>query len=220
MAKKKTFNKIEILKHSTILAVYLLIVWGFYRCLFRLPDEIEEFVIKPILWLVPVFYFVKKEGSNLLSLGITTKNLFKSIYLALFFGLIFAFEALLINYLKYGSFNFAANIGNKPLLYSLAISFMTAFSEETTFRGYLFNRVWAALDNEWMANLSTSVVWALVHLPITIFVWKLSFASSMVYLMLTTVFGIASALIFARTKNITSSILLHVLWEWPIILFR
>jgi len=220
MAKKNISNKIEILKHSTILAVYLLIVWGFYRYLFRLPDEIEEFIIKPILWLVPVLYFVKKEGSGLSSLGIATKNLFKSIYLALFFGLIFAFEALLINYLKYGSFNFAANIGNKPLLFSLAISFMTAFSEETTFRGYLFSRVWSSLDNEWIANLSTSIVWALIHLPITIFVWKLSFASSMVYLMLTTIFGIASALIFARTKNITSSILLHVLWEWPIILFR
>lgn len=220
MTKINTSTKIEILKHSTILAVYLLIFWGFYRYLFRLPEEIEEFIVKPILWLVPVFYFVKKERSSLLSLGITTKNLFKSIYLALFLGLVFAFEALLINYLKYGNFNFAANIGSKPLLFSLATSFMTAFSEETTFRGYLFSRVWSALDNEWIANFSTSIVWALVHLPITIFVWKLSFASSMVYLMLTTVFGIASALIFARTKNITSSILLHVLWEWPIILFR
>jgi membrane protease YdiL (CAAX protease family) len=29
-----------------------------------------------------------------------------------------------------------------------------------------------------------------------------------------------SAFIFSRTKNIWGSILLHVLWAWPIILFR
>jgi len=40
------------------------------------------------------------------------------------------------------------------------------------------------------------------------------------YFLLTTLFGIGSAFVFARTRNVFSSILLHVLWEWPIILFR
>lgn len=37
------------IKHATVLAAYLLIVWGFYRLFFELPEEIEELIIKPIV---------------------------------------------------------------------------------------------------------------------------------------------------------------------------
>ncbi len=213
-------KKEAAIKHATVLAAYLLIVWGFYRLLFKLPEEIEELIIKPIVWLLPVIYLVRKEGGNLSSVGITTKKLFPAIYFTLALGAVFAIEAIIINFVKHNGFEFTANIGEKVLLTSLGISFVTAFSEEVSFRGYLFNRVWGALDNEWLANITTSIVWALVHVPIAIFVWKLSLSSSLIYLLLTALFGVGSAFVFARTRNVFSSILLHVLWQWPIILFR
>ena len=126
------------IKHATILAAYLLIVWGFYRLLFKLPEEVEEFIIKPVVWLLPVIYLVKKEGGNLSSVGITTKKLFPAIYFTLALGAVFAIEALIINFVKHNGFEFTANIGEKVLLTSLGISFVTAFSEEVSFRGYLF----------------------------------------------------------------------------------
>lgn len=212
-------SKTTILKHATILAAYLLIVWGFYRYLFKLPDEVEELFTKPVIWLVPVFYLVVKEKGNLSSLGITFKNLFPSIYLVLAFGVFFVIEGLAVNYLKYGGFNFGANIGQTALIQSLGLSFATAISEEITFRGYLFNRLWHALG-EWKANAITSLIWSLVHLPITIFVWNLNVNGILAYLLLTFIFGVGSAFVFARTRNVFSSIFLHVLWEWPIVLFR
>lgn len=213
-------SKTVLFKHATILAVYLLIVWGFYRFLFQLPETVEELFIKPIVWLAPVFVLLNKEKLGLSSLGFTSENLFPAVYYALGLGAIFAIEALIINIVKYGGINFGANLGNLPFTTSLGLSFATAFSEEVTFRGYLFNRVWYVLRNEWTANLLTSFVWAAIHAPITFFVWKLDLGAALLYLFLTTLFGIGSAFVFARTKNIFSSILLHVLWEWPIILFR
>lgn len=209
-----------VIKNVTIFAAYILIVWGFYRILFKLPDNFEEVALKPIIWLIPIFFILKKEGLTLSSLGITLKNFFPAIYLSLGLGAIFAIEAVLLNFVKYNSFNFGANIGQNGLFLSLGISFATAVSEEISFRGYIFNRLWWILKNEWVANLITSVVWALVHIPVTIFVWKLSLSAAAVYLFLTTLFGVGSAFVFARTKNVFSSIFLHVLWEWPIILFR
>ena len=185
-----------------------------------MPEEIEELFIKPAVWLGATIYLVKKEKSSFSSLGITSKNLFPAIYLSLALGALFVIEGLVVNFVKYGSLNFAANIGQKPLFAALGLSFATAISEEITFRGYIFNRVWKALGNEVWANLSTSLLWALIHVPVTIFVWKLSLGAALVYLLLTTIFGIGSAFVFARTKNVASSIFLHVLWEWPIILFR
>lgn len=208
-------------KRAVILSVYLLIVWGFYRFLFKLPDEIEELIVKPILWILPVLYLVKKEKETLSSIGITIKNLFPAVYYALGLGAFFVIEAIIVNFLKYGGqFNLGANIGELPLLPALGLSFATAISEEIAFRGYIFTRVWSFVKNELVANIMTSLFWALIHVPVTIFVWKLDLAASVTYLFLTTLFGVGSAFVYSRTKNIVSPILLHVLWQWPIILFR
>lgn len=225
MAKKQPNVKdirlhIRIVKHVTVLSAYLLIVWGLYRFLFKLPEEIEEIMIKPLVWLIPVYFFTMRERLSLSSLGFTTKNTLRSVYLALSLGVLFAIEGFIVNFFKYNGFDFAANIGSTSLFAALGISLATAFSEEVTFRGYIFGRLWMVMKNEWLANLVTSFVWALIHIPIAIFWWNLSFSATAGYLLLTTIFGIGAAFVYARTKNIMAPILLHVLWEWPIILFR
>lgn len=218
MAAKLT--KTSVIKNVTIYSTYLIIVWAFYRFLFQLPDDIEELVVKPIIWLLPLVYMIGKEGYGLSSLGITFKNLFTSIYISTGLGAIFVLEALLTNYLKYHGFNFGANIGSSPVLASLGLSFATAFSEEIAFRGYIFNRLGYALKNEFLANLIQTILWTAIHIPIAFFIQNMSLPAGVVYLSLTAIFGFGSAFIFARTGNVAGSILLHVLWEWPIILFR
>jgi membrane protease YdiL (CAAX protease family) len=215
MPKKET-----TIKHVTILAVYLLLVWGFYRFLFKQPEEIEELLIKPVLWLIPVFYLIKKEKTGISSLGITGKNLFQSIYFALSLAVVFTLEGVFINFLKYGEFNFSANLGQRALFTSLGLSLVTAVTEEITFRGYIFNRVWNVLGREWFSNILVSIIWGIIHIPIAIFWWDLTLSGTIGYILLTITFGIGSAFVFARTKNVISSILLHTMWVWPIILFR
>jgi len=212
--------KTAIIKNVTIYSVYLILVWAFYRFLFQLPDQVEELFVKPIIWLVPLFWFVKKEGFGITSLGFTLKNLFPAIYLSIGLGIIFVAEGLFTNFLKYGGFHFGANIGSMPLMASLGLSFATAISEETAFRGYVFNRLWFVMKNEWNANIVTTILWTAIHIPIAFFVWGYTFPQGITYLILTAIFGLGSAFIFARTKNVSGSIFLHVLWEWPIILFR
>lgn len=215
MPKKET-----LVKNITIYASYLLLIWGCYRLLFKLPDEVEEVFIKPFIWLLPIFYLLKVEKAKLSSLGLTFKNIFPALYFSLGLGSFFVLEALIVNYLKYGGFHFAANLGEGAILTSLGLSFATAISEEVSFRGYIFNRLWKIFKKELPANLITTAVWVLIHVPITFFVWKLPLVDTLIYLFLTTLFGAGSSFIFARTQNVVSSILLHVLWEWPIILFR
>lgn len=214
-------TKTQLIKNVTIYSTYIVVIWGFYRFLFQFPDQIEELIIKPILWLVPIFYIVfQREHANLSSLGLTLKNLFPAVYFSIGLGAVFVIGGLITNYLKYGSLNFAANIGSLPLLVSLGLSFATAFSEEVAFRGYIFSRLWTVFKDEIPANLVTTILWTAVHIPIALFVWKLDLPAGLIYLGLTAIFGLGSSFIFARTKNIWGSVFLHVLWEWPIILFR
>lgn len=212
--------KTTIIKHVTVYASYLVLIWAFYRFLFQLPDQVEELAVKPILWLIPVFWLTNKEGLKLASLGFTFKNFFSSIYLSIGLGTVFVAEGLLSNFLKYGHFNFGANIGSMSLMATLGLSFATAISEETAFRGYIFGRLLMTLKSETMANAIQSLLWTMVHIPIAFFVWGYTLPQGIAYLFVTALFGFGSAFIFARTKNITGSVLLHVLWEWPIILFR
>ena len=213
-------GKTSLLKNATLLFTFLLIVWGFYRLIFQLPTWLEELVIKPAVWLIPVYFLVKREKANYQSIGITLKNLFPAVYLSLILGSVFAIEGVIVHFIKYGSLNFKANLGTEGMLLSLGLSLGTAISEEIAFRGYIFTRLWQVFQNEWLANLITSIGWTIIHIPITIFINKLSVIDAIIYLFLTFIFGIGSSFIFARTKNISSSILLHVLWEWPIMLFR
>jgi membrane protease YdiL (CAAX protease family) len=213
-------GKILLLKNVTLLFTFLFLIWGCYRLIFKLPDEVEEIVVKPLIWIIPVLYLVKKEKTDLESIGITFKNLFKSIYISLILGSFFAFLAFITNYIKYGKFNFGANLGQEGLLLSFGLSFITAISEEIVFRGYIFTRLWTALNDEWEANLFSTIAWTLIHVPVTIFINKLDPLSTIIYLFLTFIYGMGSAYLYARTKNVASSIFLHVLWEWPIMLFR
>jgi len=213
-------SKVSLVKNVTIYATYLIIIWAFYRFLFKLPDDIEELVVKPIVWIVPIIMLIRKEGLGFGSLGFTFKNLFPSIYLSLGLGAVFVIEGIITNFMKYGSFHFGANIGNMPLMATLGLSFATAFSEETAFRGYIFNRLLYVSKSELIANLIATALWTGIHVPIAFFIWDLNLGAGIVYLFLTAIFGFGSSFIFARTKNVWGSIFLHVLWEWPIILFR
>lgn len=216
----KTINKTSFIRNVTIYGVYIILIWGFYRFLFQLPDQIEELVVKPVLWLVPILILLGKEHLDLGSLGFTFRNLFPAIYISLGLGVIFVAEALGANFFKYGHFNFATNLGTSPFAASLGLSFATAFSEETAFRGYIFSRLLVSLRSEWSANFIQTALWTAIHIPIAFFVLNYTLPQGIIYLVLTAIFGFGSAFIFARTRNVFGSILLHVLWEWPIILFR
>lgn len=215
-------KKETLIKDVTILFTILFVVWGLYRIIVKLPDDVEELLVKPAVWILPTLYFVFiREKENLESIGITSKNLFPSIYFAIALGSLFGVVAVAVNFVKYGgTFNFGAYLGQLPLLSSIGLSFATAFSEEITFRGYIFSRLESAFDNEIVATVISSVAWTAIHVPITFFVLKLSPVASVIYLLLTFVYGVGAAFIYARTRNIFAPVFLHVLWEWPIILFR
>lgn len=208
-------------KDAILLFSFILVVWGFYRLLFQLPEEVEELLLKPVVWLVPTALLIRKEGVGLESIGITKNNLGKSLLLSVLLGTSFVLVGLFVNSIKYSRVSIEGiNVFPDSLLPVFLLSLVTASVEELTFRGYLYTRAESIIGNELSANLATTVGWVIIHIPIAVFVWKLAMAQLAVYLFLVFIFGFGSGFVFARTRNITSSVLLHVFWSWPIILFR
>jgi membrane protease YdiL (CAAX protease family) len=216
---KKKISTNTGLKTSLLYFLYLFTVWTAYRMSFKFSDNIEELYIKPVIWLLPFLYIFPKDHIRLADIGITTRNFFRSIYLSIALGVGFAFLGLIANIAKYGTINFEANIGSHLLGISILISFVTSITEELVFRGYLlgvFMRKYKGI----IPVIINSLLWTAMHAPISYYFWHMDGVQTAVYLSLTFIYGLGASLLYGGTKNIAAPIMLHVLWEWPIILFR
>lgn len=202
---------------------YIFVVWAFYRHFPEmLPVWFEELAVKPVLWLGPTLWLASRvEGESWASLGFTRKNLRLAIYLGVGLGMVFAFEGFLANIFKYKGLNLVdLRLGRADFLAAFGLSVVTAVVEETVFRGYIFTRLNRLWKNELKANLASSALFALIYLPVVVFVLSYQPASLLAYLLFVFAYGVAAAYIFARTENLLSSIILHIFWSWPILLFR
>ena len=45
------------MKRFAYYILYLLVAWGVFRYFVRLPEVIEELWFKPLIWLVPIFWW-------------------------------------------------------------------------------------------------------------------------------------------------------------------
>lgn len=218
----KNTAQISSIKNVFVLYTILLLVWGFYRVLFKLPDTVEEVILKPVIWLIPLFYFLHKEKRGLSSIGWTFKNLFQGIYFGIGLGVLFSLAAVLSNLVKYGGVaNFSSSIlQNQNVLLALAIAFITAISEETVFRGFILTRLINFLKDTYLAIIITTIGWIIIHIPVLIFVNQLDFSSLLIQIILAGIFSLGSCFVYLKTNNIMASILVNVLWGFPILLFR
>ena len=210
-------------RHVFALFSFIFIIWSIYRYFPEfIPIWAEELILKPLVWLVPTFWLVTKiEKQSLKSLGITGKNFFVSVYWGLGLGVVFALEGLLTNVFKNRGLNLvASDLSSTGFLTLFLLSFVTAFSEETVFRGYIFNRLKQIWRSEWLASLVSSGLFVAIHLPVGIFTLGYTPGILLVYLFFVFIYAFGSAFVFARSQNLVSSVILHSLWSWPIILFR
>lgn len=200
---------------------FLLIVWGFYRFLFRLPVGVEELVLKPVIWLGPLIWLILVWEKRPLfsSLGLVGKNLARNFYLGIGLGALFSVFSLSLNFLKYGQLELV-KMTPADFLGGFLLSGVTAFIEETVFRGFILNRLFALLRDEWQALLISSIAFVLIHLPVTVFSLHYSLVQIYVYAVLVFFYSLGAGVLFLRTGNAWLSVLMHLFWAWPIILFR
>lgn len=201
--------------------LFIFIAWGLYRLIFRFPQDIEEIILKPLIWLIPTFYIVFKfEKKGLSSLGYSVNNFGADISKGFLFGLLFLIFGLSLNFLRNGNFSYSNLPIGEVFFPALILSFITAIIEETVFRGYIMNRLAEAIKSWGAANIISSIGFCLIHLPIAFFVYHYDLPQLFIYLTLIFLTSLGSGLMFSWTKTIWSPILIHVFWVWPIVLLR
>ncbi len=201
---------------------WILLTWSLYRYFFKLPEVVDEFIAKPLIFVAPVLWYVlKKEKRNLISLGLTTKNLFTSLYVGLGFGFVFALEGIAANAIKYGKIqiNPIAAFEQYGLVMLLILSVATAFTEELLNRGFLFGRILEKTKSLPYAAILSTVLFVLLHVPILVASLKLSGMTLVLFFVTDFILGLANSLLYFNTKSLLAPILVHVFWNMTVALY-
>lgn len=193
----------------------ILVVWGFYRLLFRLPVWIEELVIKPMVFVAPVIYRLYQEKSQSwserwASLGVTRVNLGMGLGLGLALG---AF------YLLVGGAGASKEMQLGSVGLTMVLAVATAISEQLVFMGYILLRLARVWRQEWGAVVVTAVLLAVIHVPILVFDYRLPGREILGQFLLVLALGLGNGAIMLRVKNLITPVLAHSLWGWAMVIF-
>jgi len=166
--------------------VYLLLVWGVFRYWVRLPEVIEELWFKPIIWLVPLFWWR-------VSLGGKPKLFNNKWFLSGGLG-------VLVGIFYFGLFKIMGFAGQMNWgLNLLGIALVTAVVEELTFSGFVLG----LMDNLVMVGLMVVGV----HLPINIFVYGVGGRELLGVVVWLFSVAVINGWIRQKTGNVTGSII-------------
>ncbi|MBN1389244.1 MAG: CPBP family intramembrane metalloprotease [Candidatus Thermoplasmatota archaeon] len=234
-------NKWKFLGLVALVFLVKIVIWGAYRFTsgniwpFTDPEYgavtgywLETF-LKPLLQLGPVFllwWFVFKERG--LPFRFTRKNLASALTWGLLGGTAFFVVStmsmtIVMNIAGYGS-NFRIVAGWDDIGWSLIIAMMFSFmvgtgpAEEIFSRGFLQDQT-ARAHPIWFAILFSAVLFAVGHLPISIFMHHMSFEAIVWYMLVLFIMGVFFSLIYQWSRNILLTILIHGLWDWYLSLF-
>lgn len=205
--------------------VWLLVIWGFYRVLFRFPVWMEELILKPAVFLLPLYRKLKKEQNTWKkrwqSIGVGWKNMFAALAYGLSLGVFYLFVGRMGQFLRFGAEGVNPYGGLvEGVVLTIVLAFATAVSEEVVFMGYLLPRLMKVWKDEWKAASVVALLFALLHMPILVFSYGYPAGLIVGQFLLTFVLGFGNSVLMLRLNNIVAPIMSHALWAMAALMFR
>lgn len=208
--------------HNTVKAYAIVFVfWGLYRLVFRLPEAIEETILKPIVFVGSVFLVERPRNWGKYFLTVWgTGDWFKSLFLGLGFGLLYIIFYGFASFLSFGNLQLGSELANHLWASFIGLGIMTAIWEEWLFSGYIFSELKKFTANRMTARITTALLFAAIHLPILAFGYKFTGFTLIFQLLLLSVLGLGNTILIGFSKNLLAPIVAHTLWGVAIFLFR
>lgn len=204
------------MKKRRVIVIVLIIfaLWSLYRYISYLPSSIDDFVAKPILWLVPVFFSLFfDEKRTVSSIGLSSKNMIRNSGIGILVGVLLSGELAISYVLRYHGHIINQNFTGIVLSGTILSSFATATVEEIVFRGYIQTRILEISRNLPIALGLSSCLFTLIHLPLIIFTLHYHISQMIPYGFLLFLLGVINGFLYAKTKTLAASIAAHTVWD-------
>ncbi len=177
---------------------YVFVVWGSFRYFVRLPEVVEELWFKPVIWLMPLLWWQFSLGKKI---KFFQGRWFSTLLYGLLGGLIYFVVLRLIVQTRFVfDFNRAG------------IAAVTAVVEELTFSGFILSLLFLETKQEEVSLGLSALGFALIHLPINVFVFHLSVPALVGAFLLAFFVALINGLLRLRSNNVLSSVIAHFVY--------
>ncbi len=196
----------------------VVIIWSIYRAYFKtdLPIWFDEFIAKPIVFLIPVYYFIQKHEKVSFQKAVDFYvNKKQDILFGIFGGLIIFSFGIAAYFIKSG--RLFPNINPAFLLLS-AVALASSISEEILSRGFVLKRLYADSKNAFTSVFFASFLFFMIHIPI-LFTNPAMRGNILLQVMVTDFllsFGVSYA--YLQRKNVVVPIIIHTFYNLGIYL--
>ncbi|MFZ2202764.1 MAG: CPBP family intramembrane glutamic endopeptidase [Microgenomates group bacterium] len=183
------------LRRLLIYYLYLIVAWGVFRYFGRLPEVVTELWFKPIIWLIPLYWWhLALKGEPRLFAGKAGPALGWG-----FFGGLIYFVALRL----------LTNSGFTPDPNRIGIAGVTAVVEELAFAGVFLGIMLSETKKEGLSLAITGLAFAAIHLPRQIFVFGLTPSVLVGAFSLAFFLGLINGFLRLRSNNVLSAMVAH-----------
>jgi len=196
----------------------ILIVWSIYRTYFKLPEWFDEFIAKPIVFVLPVLFYIrsieKKEIFSSLFINKNFKNFIKEFFISFGIGLILLTTALLSVYLKFKKVILFGHFpGFNQFGLIILTSLATGITEEILSRGFILKRLYEESKNVYSSTFFASILFFFLHVPILFASAKINGNTLLLFMMTDLLLSMVTGLIMLQRKSLTVPIFIHAFYN-------
>ena len=200
----------------------ILIVWAVYRANFSLPEWFDELIAKPLVFVMPVYFFLKKtEKQNFFTaVSLKSKHFFKEILLGIGIGLIFSLSAILANYIKFHKIVLSLKDQSiEGFLGICVLAIATGISEEILSRGFVLKRLYEESKNALTSSFFSSMLFFFLHVPILFTNPKITGNTLIIFMITDLLLSLVNSFVFLERKSLVLPILIHAFYNVAMLVF-
>lgn len=206
-----------------IIKVYVVVfvIWGLYRLVFRLPEAIEETVLKPLVFVGTVLLVVRPKRWDKFFLDVWGReDWLKAMLLGISFGLVYIIFYGLASFMTFGRLQLGSDLASQLWSSFVGLGLVTAVWEEWLFIGYIFRELKKVVNSLMASRLITATLFALIHLPVLAYGYQFTGTTLGFQLLLLFILGFSNTVLIDLSRNLLAPVLSHTLWGVAIFLFR
>ncbi|MFN4212343.1 MAG: type II CAAX prenyl endopeptidase Rce1 family protein [Microgenomates group bacterium] len=215
-------EKVPSTQKALNLWAVILIIWALYRAKFKMPEVFDEFVAKPLVFILPVYYYIKKiEKNNFFeALLIKPKFFLSDLIMGILIGGLFFLTAILANFLKLKKIFFITPVFDFSYIgIVFATTLATGVSEEILSRGFILKRLYDDSKNIFTSSFFASILFFFLHVPILFANQKITGNLLLFFMTTDLILSLVNSFIFLTRKSLTLPIFIHAFYNLTFLLF-
>ncbi len=211
-------QKITSTQKALNLWAVILIIWAFYRAYFMMPEWFDEFIAKPLVFVFPVFYYIKnvdkKNFFEDIYLNFKQKVIIRDLFISFLISGVFLLTVFFAFYFREQKFIL---IDNFPGINKFIIIFLTALvtgiTEEILSRGFVLKRLYEESRNIYSSTFFASILFFFLHVPVLFTNSKINGQMLLIFLITDLFLSMINGIIFLWKKSIIAPILIHAFYN-------